>query len=988
VQKPYLLPALVLSYLLRFGEGVSLAAAASSVARRARFLTHQTPVPPKVKPNMNCRTVLRILATTVLVIQTAIAEQPPTPTAEQEQFFESKIRPLLADHCWDCHGADVQESGFRMDSRNNILAGGNSGKAISVPGNPDGSYLMQVVRHEVKVTMPPDDKLADEQLAALATWIEWGMPWPSSSMTNAAPLTKEQRYEMARREHWAFQPLVEPELPVVQASQWVNTPIDRFVMSELEAANLHPSPPAGRRTIIRRLYFDLLGLPPTYEAIQEFEEDTSPDAYERLVNRLLSSAHYGERWGRHWLDVARYADTRGYAFTSERRYPYAYTYRDYVIDAFNEDLPYDRFVLEQLAADLLPLDAHDQSLAALGFLTVGRKFNNRHDDLDDQIDVVGRGLLGLSVACARCHDHKYDPIPTEDYYSLYGVMASSSEPKELPTIGDPHATPGYEEFKQELDRLKANVEDYKKQKRDEFVDITRKHSTDYLVRALSKKPEKEVQELPFIVLKGEEVKRMLVQRWRQYLITNAKPEHPVWGPLSLLALLPDEQFDKRSTEIVAKLSEVPEGLESNQLNPLVRQALEQSPPQSKTDLARLYGELFSTAYTAWQESRTTASETKLSAETDQIAQILLGPGSPADISIDEVSGLLNRAEANKFRELQKKVDSHQVNAAGAPPRAMVLSEGNPFNPRVFIRGNPARAGKEVPRRFLIALSGVERQPFEKGSGRLEMAQRIVDPENPLTARVIVNRVWMHHFGQPLVDTPSDFGVRCEAPVHRAMLDYLACSLRRNDWSLKALHREILLSSTFRQSSQQQAECVEVDPENRLFWRANRRRLELEAMRDAMVAVTGRLDATMGGRPVNLTTSPYALRRAVYGFIDRQDLPGMFRIFDFANPDQSSPKRPRTTVPQQALFLMNSAFAIEQAKAIASLPDVAAAKDDRQRINLMYKAVLARLPSQEEMAIGEQFVASVDSDQQKEIKLNPWEQYAQVLLLTNEFMFVD
>ncbi len=965
-----------------------LAAAEARAVPPAHLLTHRPSVPPKVKPIMNCRTLLSILATTVLIVQAAFAEQPPKPTAEQEQFFESKIRPLLADHCWDCHGEDVQESGFRMDSRSNILAGGNSGKVISAPGNPDGSYLMQVVRHEVKVTMPPDDKLADEQLAALATWIEWGMPWPSSLTTDDASLTKEQRYELARSEHWAFQSLVEPELPAAGASQWVDAPIDRFVLAELEAVDLQPSPPAERRTIIRRLYFDLLGLPPTYETIREFEADTSPDAYERLVDRLLSSSHYGERWGRHWLDVARYADTRGYAFTSERRYPYAYTYRDYVIDAFNRDVPYDRFVLEQLAADLLPLEANDQALAALGFLTVGRKFNNRHDDLDDQIDVVGRGLLGLTVACARCHDHKYDPIPTEDYYSLYGVMASSSEPKELPTIGDPHATPGYEEFKQELDRLNANVEEFKQRKRDEFVDITRKHSTDYLVRAISKKPEKELQELPFIALKGEEVKTKLVQRWRQYLVTNAKPEHPVWGPMNLLALVPDDQFEQRATEIVAKLGEVPEGLDSKQLNPLVRQAFETTPPRSKMDLARLYGELFATAYGAWKESQTEASETKLSAESKQIVQILLGPGSPADISVDEVSGLLNRDEANKFRELKKKVDSHQVNAVGAPPRAMVLSEGNPFSPRVFIRGNPARAGKEVPRQFLIAVSGVERKPFEKGSGRLEMAQRITDPDNPLTARVIVNRVWMHHFGQPLVDTPSDFGVRCDAPVHRAMLDYLACSLRRNDWSLKALHREILLSSTYRQSSQHRSACAEVDPENRLFWRANRRRLELEAMRDAIVAVTGRLDATMGGRPVNLTASPYALRRAVYGFIDRQDLPSMFRVFDFANPDQSSPKRPRTTVPQQALFLMNSAFAIEQAKAIVSLPDVAAAEDDQQRISSMYKAVLARIPSQEEMTIGQQFIASVGSDQQKDVKLNPWEQYAQVLLLTNEFMFVD
>jgi hypothetical protein len=848
---------------------------------------------------------------------------------------------------------------------------------------------MQVVRHEADVTMPPDDKLSESQIAALAQWVSWGMPWPSSAISDDAALTKEQRYERARREHWAFQPLVEPAMPEVEASDWTRAPVDNFVLSELEAVGINPSARADRRTLIRRLYFDLTGLPPTYDEIVRFQEDPSPNAYERLVDRLLSSVHYGERWGRHWLDVARYADTRGYAFTRERRYPYAYTYRDYVIESFNQDLPYDRFILEQLAADLLPLQPNDPSMAALGFLTVGRKFNNRHDDLDDQIDVIGRGLLGLSVACARCHDHKYDPIPTEDYYSLYGVMASSTEPKELPTIGDPRDTPGYEEFKKELGRLEADVAEYKKKKRDELVETTRKHSADYIVRAISKKPEKELQELPFVKLKGEAVKAKLVQRWRQYLVKNAKPDHPVWGPMHLLALVPDDQFADRAAEFVARVDEIPVGINAKQLNPLVQEAFKSTTPKSKIELAHMYGQLFAAAYEAWSQARAKGSESELSTAMNQLAQILLGPGSPADISVGEVPGLLDRAENNQLRELQKKVDSYEVRAAGAPPKAMVVSEGQPVSPRVFIRGNPARRGKPVPRQFLIAISGVEREPFQEGSGRLEMARRIIDPENPLTARVIVNRVWMHHFGQPLVDTPSDFGTRCDVPVHQALLDYLACSLQRKGWSLKALHREILMSATYQQQSQPRPDCADVDPENRLFWRANRRRLELEAMRDAMIAVTGRLDKTQGGRPVSLTASPYALRRAVYGFIDRQDLPSMFRVFDFANPDQSSPKRPRTTVPQQALFLMNSPFAIEQAQAIAVLPEVAGAEDDAQRIQAMYKAVLARIPTPQELAIARQFVESVgEAGKEEKIKLGPYEQLAQLLLLTNEFMFVD
>ncbi len=641
---------------------------------------------------MNCRFFLTILATAFLAVSVGGAEQSPTPTPEQEQLFETKIRPLLADRCWDCHGADVQESGFRMDSRSNILAGGNSGKKIAAAEKADGSYLIQVVRHQGDITMPPDDKLADEEIAALATWVEWGMPWPSTSGLDGESLTKEQRYEQARSQHWAYQKLVEPPLPAVTAGNWGSAAVDRFVLAKLEAAGLQPSPAADRRTIIRRLYFDLLGLPPTFAQTRAFEEDAAPDAYQRLVERLLASPHYGERWGRHWLDVARYADTRGYAFTSERRYPYAYTYRDYVISAFNNDLPYNRFLLEQLAADLLPLEPNDRALAALGFLTVGRKFNNRHDDLDDQIDVIGRGLMGLTVACARCHDHKYDPIPTEDYYSLYGVMASSSEAGELPAIGDPHDTPGYEEFEKELDRLTANVEAFKKQKRDELVNKTRENATDYLVRAITKLPEKQLQDLPFIVLKGEAVKPALVRRWQQYLVTHAKPEHPVLGPMNQLALLPEDQFAERSVEILQKWQSVPVGLETGQLNPLVKRLLEDTPPSTKIEVARLYGGLFTTANEAWKQSQAeSGADGKLSAELEQIAQILLGPGSLTDISVAEIPGFLDRAEGNQYRELAKKVDSHQVNSPGARPRHGAARGAADHSARIHPR-KPGSAG--------------------------------------------------------------------------------------------------------------------------------------------------------------------------------------------------------------------------------------------------------------------------------------------------------
>ena len=499
------------------------------------------------------------------------------PAANQDRFFTETIHPILAERCWECHGGEVQESGLRLDSRDSLLAGGDSGQPLVVPGKPAESFLIRVIQHDGDVAMPPDEKLPEEEIKALSQWVSMGLPWPTSGAGKNEPATKEEQYVKQLAEHWAFQPITPPQLPEVQRPDWIAQPVDRFVLAHLESKEITPSPEADRHTLIRRLKFDLLGLPPTYEEVQSFVSDSAPDAYEQLAERYLASPHYGERWGRHWLDLARYADTRGYAFARERRYPYAYTYRDYVIHALNDDLPFDQFVVQQLAADLITDAPHDAALAALGFLTVGRKFNNRHLDIDDQIDVVGRGLLGLTVACARCHDHKYDPIPTDDYYSLYGVFASSSEPDELPTIGDPTKTPGYDEFKKELERRQGELEAFQLKKRDELAETARTHATDYLARAVSKVPEESLQDMPFIELKGEQFKPRLVQRWREQLAKTAKADDPVLGPLVALALIPDDAFSQQSVDILAKLREVPAGTERGQLNPLVKEALEKKP---------------------------------------------------------------------------------------------------------------------------------------------------------------------------------------------------------------------------------------------------------------------------------------------------------------------------------------------------------------------------------------------------------------------------
>ncbi len=935
---------------------------------------------------------LRALIVLLLLAVPAVAGagEEQAATAPQQQFFADQVRPILVERCWECHGEEVQESGLRLDSRQSLLAGGSSGKALVSAGKTDESYLWQVLQHTESVAMPPDEKLPDNEIAILSTWIGMGLPWSGDVSAGDEPMTREQRYAVQLKQHWSFQPIAAPPLPAVNTPEWIAQPVDQFVLARLESNGLTPSPRADRFTLIRRLKFDLLGLPPTAEEVQAFVDDPAPDAYERLVDQYLASPHYGERWGRHWLDVVRYADTRGYAFDRERRYPYAYTYRDFVIRALNEDMPYDQFILHQLAADLLCSQPDDPNLAALGLLTVGRKFNNRHLDIDDQIDVVGRGLLGLTVSCARCHDHKYDPIPTEDYYSLYGVFASSSEPADLPVIGDPTEIPGYAEFQQEVDRRQAELDTFLEQKRGEIAEAARRHAADYLARAITREPEESLIQQPFITLKGEEFKPRLVQRWREHLARSAKADHPVLGPLFELAQLPDPEYTDKAPAILEKWEGTAEGIEPGQLNRAVKEALHNEPPLTKLDLARVYGQLFSTLYSQQQEPTPTSPDGQQSDEaTRQVLEILVGPGSLTDIAATETSGLLTRAEGNTYRELERKVQSFQVDSPGSPPRAMVVREGSaPHNPHVFIRGNHARPGKEVPRQFLLAVAGFDRQPFAHGSGREELARAIVSPDNPLTARVIVNRVWMHHFGTPLVSTPSDFGTRSDRPVQSDTLDHLASQLIAGGWSLKSLHRTMVLSATYQQASLRRPECEAIDPENMLYWRMNRRRLEFEAMRDAMLAGAGQLDLTMGGRPAELTKEPFSHRRAIYGYIDRQDLPGLFRVFDLASPDQSCPSRSRTTVPQQALFIMNSPFVIECARHIVAREEVSSLSETSRRIEAIYRTILARPPLAEEWKIGEQFITAASQESPAEDQLGVWQQYAQLLLMSNAFVFVD
>lgn len=890
-------------------------------------------------------------------------------TPEQEAFFEQKIRPILASRCFECHGDKKQEGSLRLDSRTAATKGNEAGPAI-VPGKPEESRIVEVIGYQDAIRMPPKQKLPDSEIALLTEWIKIGAPFPAAPAGTGPALGELATPEgiiKSRATHWSYQPVRRSEPPQVKDTRWCAGAIDRFILAKLEENGLTPSPPADRRTLLRRVSFDLVGLPPTADEVAAFENDKSEGVFATVVDRLLASPQYGERWGRHWLDVARYADTKGYVFTEERKYPFSYTYRDYVIGALNRDLPFDRFILEQLAADQLATGDDKAPLAAMGFLTLGRRFgNNQFDIIDDRIDVVSRGLLGLTTACARCHDHKFDPIPTDDYYSLYGIFASSVEPADLPLIGVPQMNDAYREYEQELSKREGAVKAMQTEKLAALSEELRSRTADCLV-AVADKDSKALPEAVALAIGSGEVRREIVTRWRDYLAETAKQPHPVFGPWHQLAALPAEGFADQARQIIAGLSDAADA--QPRTNSLVKQALSATPPSSMLDVATLYGRLIADAHQQWvklQAEKSAVAGTDApaapsalpDAAADELRQVLYAEKSPTVVTADQSRRLFNRAVRDKLNELRKSVDSFKANSPAAPPRAMVMNDApQPMKPHVLIRGNPGRPGKEVPRRFLQVLSPADSTEFQKGSGRLELAQAIASPANPLTARVVVNRVWMHHFGKGLVTTPSDFGARGAPPTHPGLLDYLALTFMEEGWSLKKLHRRILLSNAWQQAADDRPEAIKVDPENRLIWKMNRQRLEFEPMRDALLATSGRLDKTLGGRPVDLFSMPFTTRRAIYGFIDRQDLPGTFRVFDFASPDVSTPMRPQTTVPQQALFGMNSALVVEQARALAARTEVTQAGDTTARIQALYRLIFARAADAGEVAVGLKFLES-------------------------------
>jgi mono/diheme cytochrome c family protein len=892
-----------------------------------------------------------------LFVSTASASSPEAAGIE---FFEKHVRPVFVEHCHRCHSADAEKvkGGLLLDTREGLLKGGDSGPAL-VAGDPEKSLLIKAIRYtDENLQMPPKGKkLTAEQITHLEAWVKMGAPDPR--------LTKAKGGQAkSATAHWAFKPIRTPALPVIKNTRWAQSPLDHFIVEKLEAHGIAPNPPADRRTLIRRAAYGLTGLPPAPEEVDAFLKDKSAEAFPKLVDRLLNSPHYGERWGRYWLDIARYADTKGYVFEEERRYPYSFTYRDYVIRALNEDLPFNEFIIHQIAADLLPLGEDKRPLAALGFLTLGRRFlNNQPDIIDDRIDVVTRGFMGLTVTCARCHDHKFDPIPTKDYYSLYGVFASCSEPGDKPLLGKDALPRDYPAYVAEREKREAELKKYREDQEAAVRAKLRGSVGDYLLA---------VHDVSLLTDKGKQEglarERKLgpgvLERWAGSLKKWRDEHSPVFAPWFAYSSLGQSNFAARAKEVKW----------TNSVNPLVAAAFVE-PPASLKEVAARYTALFTNIDQQWKQltaaaesSQSTAAGPNASLPTalpdksaEELRQVLYAPTSPLNLNDDEYRRLFDTPVSQKMRALRRKIDEVDATHPGAPPKAMALVDNaRPYTPHVFIRGNANNQGPEVPRQFLEVLSGPNRKPFEKGSGRLELAQAIASPDNPLTARVIVNRVWMYHFGAPLVRTPSDFGVRSEPPTHPELLDYLAARFIQEGWSLKKLHRLIMLSSVYQQSSEHPAgaaRAAKEDPGNQFLWRMNRQRLDFEAMRDTFLTLGGGIDLALGGRAIELTGEPFSGRRTVYGFVERQNLPGLFRTFDFASPDTTSPQRFATTVPQQALFLMNSPFVVQQAGRLIARPEVKRAQTEDEKLTELYRICFQRPPDKEEVALAKRFLSA-------------------------------
>jgi len=934
---------------------------------------------------------MRLARNSLLVCVLPVVFGLRASAGEGEDFFENKIRPVLVSNCYACH-TNTQLGGLRLDSRESVLKGGKSGPAV-IPGDADRSLLIQAVRqtHE-RLKMPLGKKLPAAEIEALATWVTMGAPWPKTE--KAALVTRGRDFVITpeNRSYWAFQPIRRSAPPDVKDSTWARSPIDRFILARLEGEGMHPVRPADRRTLIRRASIDLIGLPPAPEEVEAFANDQSPDAFAKVVDRLLASPHYGERWGRHWLDVVRYgeADVRGNTSTGYEAYDNAFRYRDWVIQAFNEDLSYDQFVKAQIAADLLEEPQRTKMLPALGFLGLGPWYFDlteppiaRADERQERIDVVSRGFLGVTIACARCHNHKYDPFSTKDYYALGGIFASTSY-TEYPLAPEPQVK-AYKEHQKKIKDAEDAIKNYLTGQSSQLGEILAHKISRYVAAAW-----KVLGPLKAGLGQAayqENLDCDLLERWTAYLSRPHKdyPYLKDWHSLFSRggsyeeAKKTGEEFQQVVLSIIAEKKEIdaendlrlaPFKLKKNGADsslPNGFESYEEFCPGCDAELKALPREKFVLWTDLFEEQEGAIPDKKepgvLHYKDDGVERFLRGEWGEHLVQLRAELEALKKSKPQPYPFLHGVRDS-----------------SHPHDIKTNLRGNPYALGEEVPRRFPEILSNGEPERYTRGSGRLQLAEAIV--RHPLAARVIVNRVWMYHFGRGLVATASNFGLAGERPTHPELLEYLADSFLRGGMSLKKLHREIMLSAAYQLSAEYSDENFAKDGDNRLLWRANRRRLDAETLRDSLLFAAGNLDRTLGGPSVDLSDD--SRRRTVYSKISRFRLEGYLTLFDFPDPGITNEKRNVTLVPLQQLFFMNSGFVRRQAESFAKrLSPVSSAE---ARIRRAYEILYEREPSQQEVHLGLEFLSEAGAT--KDADSPAWQEYAHVLLSTNELAFMN
>ncbi|MDX2032779.1 MAG: PSD1 and planctomycete cytochrome C domain-containing protein [Blastocatellia bacterium] len=919
------------------------------------------------------------------------------PGDEQSEFFEKKIRPILATSCGACHNAKARVAGLDLSSAEGFARGGESGALIDKE-KPEESRLLKVVHYDGPMKMPPTGKLKEEEIAALTAWVKMGAVWPGAEKPVAAAAAMPKNatvrgFTEKEKAFWSFQPMKQTTPPQVKNAAWVKSPIDRFILQKLEGKGISPAAPADRLTLLRRATLDLTGLPPTEAEIRDFLADASPDAFQKVVERLLASPRYGERWGRHWLDVARYADSTGN--DEDHRYPFAWKYRDYVIESFNRDLPYDQFVREQLAGDLLPPapgeKVNRRGIVATGFLALGPKAVAQQDKMkmlydvyDEQVDVTSKAFLGLTLACARCHNHKFDPLLTRDYYAMTGIFASTRSF----TNPDSHVSIVLEKPLVPADEwavFKAARKAHQAKERRERVAI------EEILDAVK---------APIVRRNGERLAEYMLAARRVYQESVPLADAAKAGNL-------EEEILKRWVE----------ELKPGDLTPQHLLEWRGATAEKAPEVARGYQQRFLTRMADWNgqmekwrvEYRKALAENKetlpdrptFEAGDDRFFdQVYFSRSGPFGISEKEQA----RFTPEQWAQLgghQKALETLKKSAPAEPEMACAIEDGESVPQKVFIRGDYNNRGDEAPKSFPAILADFDTRPTFSGSGRLQLADWMVQPEHPLTARVMVNRIWQWHFGEGIVRTPDNFGLMGERPSHPELLDYLARAFVANGWSVKSMHRMIMLSSTYQMASINPRLPADADSDNRLLSRFSRRRLSVEEMRDGLLAIDGSIDLTMGGslqagrgtdgenNQGRLSLNPEKVkRRTVYLPLRRANLPTLLNLFDFGDATSMAGKRQLTNVATQALFWLNSDFLTEHSTAVAKslLTEEA---PDAVRVEKAWLRIVNRRPETDDVSAALKYIEGYQRKFPGEKAVAAaWQSYCRVLMASNDFIYVD